>query len=210
MEPYDEAADEDGEEATPTEDTETPEDDDQKESEEQPTENVIYAFAPDRISIIEPEQAEVVAEITADFGEEDWGDILPSPDNRRLFINRAKASQVLVIDTGAQEIETQLDVGPDPTHMYHPRESEIWTHADENGTFYVVDIENLDVVDRVVAALNESGHRKLAYHDELGDAGYATNTKDSGVHVVDLKAKESTDFIETHDGVAPTPSDTTP
>lgn len=164
-----------------------------------PTENVIYALVPDRIAVIEPEGAEAVAEISGDFSDVDWGDPLPSPDNRRLFINDGTAAQVVVVDTEAQEVETRLDVGPGPTHMYHPRETEIWTHADGDGTFYLVDVEDLQVVDAVTAAQGDSGHGKLASHEGLGDTGYATNTEDPGIHVVDLDGREVTDFIETHD-----------
>lgn len=185
----------DGDEASADDQEET----DGEGDDETPTANVIYAFAPDRIAVIEPESAEVVTELDADFQEADWGDILSSPDNRRLFANHANAAQVLVIDTEAHEIETRLDVGPDPTHMYHPRESEIWTHADEDGSFYIIDIDDLQVTDKVTAAQEDAGHGKLAYHEELGDIGYATNTNDPGVHIVDLEAKEVTGFIETHD-----------
>lgn len=183
--------------------TETPTSDGTETTTEQqndsPTENVIYAFAPGQITVIDPQNAEVVAEITEGVDDVDWGDAIPSPDNRRLFVNDGTNARVIIIDTEQQQIETRIDVGPDPTHMYHPRENELWTHSDEEGAFYIIDMNELTVTDKVVAAQENTAHGKLAYHEQLGTTGYATNTNDQGIHVIDLEAKETTDFIETHD-----------
>jgi hypothetical protein len=185
--------------STPTEEPTPTSDEQETPVDTVSTENVVYAFAPGKISIIDPENATVVTELTDGFDEVDWGDVITSPDNRRMFVNDGSKAQVIVIDTQRQEIETRVEVGPDPVHMYHPRQNELWTHSDEEGAFYVVDMSDLTVTDSIVGALEDTGHGKLAYHEDLGDTGYATNTNDPGIHVVDLVAKEVTDFIETHD-----------
>ncbi|WP_248910976.1 YncE family protein [Halocatena marina] len=161
-------------------------------------ENVIYSFSSGRISIIEPQNAEVVAEITEDLDDTGWGDPLLRPDNRRLFVNDGTNAQVIVINTEEQQIETRLDVGPDPAHIYQPLNNEVWTHSDEEGAFYIIDMTDLSVIDKVIAAQENTAHGKLAYHEQLGTTGYATNTNDPGIHVIDLEAKENTGFIETH------------
>jgi hypothetical protein len=74
-----------------------------------------------------------------------------------------------------------LDVGERPVHLWNPNHgSEIWTHADGLGAFYVIDQTSLAVSDPVVAALNDTGHGKLLYAEELGSKYYATNTNDPG------------------------------
>lgn len=183
---------EDDSDQTPTENTPSNENDSS-------SENVIYAFSPGQITLIDPQNAEVIGEITDGVDDAGWGDALSSPDNRQLFVNDGTNAQVAVIDTEQQQIETRLDVGPGATHMYQPSENELWTHSDEEGSFYIIDMTELAVTDKVVAAQEDTAHGKLAYHEQLGTTGYATNTNDPGIHVVDLETKETTDFIETHD-----------
>lgn len=168
-----------------------------------PTENVVYAFAPDGIAVVDPEAGEVVAEVPGDFEEVSWGDALASSDGRRLFVNDGTNARVVVVDTQAHAMETGIDVGPDPVHMYNPRDGEFWTHSDEEGAFYVVDAAENAVTDLMVAALEDTGHGKLAYHPDLGSKAYATNTNDPGVHVLDVESREATGFVEL-DGVSGT------
>lgn len=96
------------------------------------------------------------------------GDAFPSPNNRRLFVNDGANAQVLVIDTEQQQIETRLDVGPGATHIYQPLENELWTHSDEEGAFYVIDINELTEMDKAVAAQENTAYRKLADHEQRG------------------------------------------
>jgi len=159
--------------------------------------NVIYAFAPDRVAVIDPEAGEVLAEITSGITNVSWGDPIAVPEQNRLFVNAVNNAQVIVFDTDEQAIEDRVEIGPDPVHMYNPVEGELWSHADAEGAFYVVDAADLSVTDRVVAALEDTAHGKLTFHEELGDKAYATNTNDPGLHVVDLAGKETTGFVET-------------
>lgn len=162
-------------------------------------EDVLCAFAPNGISIIDPESADVVGEITEDISGADWGDARLTSDNR-LFVIDASQARVVVIDIETQELVDQVDMGPGGTHMYQPREAELWAHADEEGTFYVIDTESVEVTDVVVSGLEETGHGKLLYHEDFGDTAYATNVNDAAALLIDLDAKERTDYIELCDG----------
>lgn len=160
------------------------------------TEGLVYAFGPDEIAVIDPEDGEVVTEITEGIEAESWGDPQITQDRERIFVLREDPSQVVVIDTTSHEIVGEVDIGPGPTHVYHPRDDEVWAHADDEGTFYVVDVGDLEVTEIVEAGLDAEGHGKLLYHEDLGATGYATNVTDPGAPVIDLESYERTDFIE--------------
>lgn len=161
----------------------------------------IYAFAPEKISIIDPASAQVVHEITEGLAGVDWADARVIPEQQRIFANDRAGAQVVVIDTETHTIETMLDVGPRPVHAYAPRGgSEIWTHSDEEGAFYIIDAETLEVPARVVAALQDTGHGKLLYHPNLGNKAYATNTNDPAVFVIDLESREMIEVVELCEG----------
>jgi DNA-binding beta-propeller fold protein YncE len=159
-------------------------------------EGLVYAFAPNTIAIIDPEEGEVVDEISDGLDDEGWGDPRITADYSEIYVLRESPSQVLVIDTQAHEIVDEVDIGPDPTHMYHPNDEEIWAHSDDEGTFYVVDTDSHEVTEVVESGLENEGHGKLLYHEDLGSMGYATNVNDPGVPVIDLENYERSDFIE--------------
>jgi DNA-binding beta-propeller fold protein YncE len=164
-------------------------------------EGVVYAFAPGKVALIEPSTGRVIHEITEGLEGVDWADALVSPDQRRIFANDRAGAQVLVIDTDTQEIIAHIDVGPRPVHMYNPnRGSEMWTHSDEEGAFYVIDIETLNVPARVVAAAQDTGHGKLLYDETLGNKAYATNTNDPAVYVINLASREVTGVVDLCEG----------
>ena len=159
-------------------------------------EGALYAFAPNTIAVIDPDEGEVIEEITDGLSDEEWGDPQIAHDHSQLFVVRESPSQVLVIDTATHEIVSEVDIGPDPTHMYHPTDDEIWAHSDDEGTFYVIDSKSHDVIEIVESGLDAEGHGKLLYHEDLGGVGYATNVNDPGLPVMDLDAYERTDFVE--------------
>jgi DNA-binding beta-propeller fold protein YncE len=160
------------------------------------TENVVYALGQGRIAIIDPQGLRTVKELTDGLAGVSWGDPIVSTDERYLFANDQTNSQVVVIDTARQEIVKRLDVGPRPNHIYNPNHGkEIWTHSDEEGAFYVIDTDTLEVTARVVAALQGTGHGKLLYHPQLGSKAYATNTNDAAAFVIDLDKKAVTNVI---------------
>ena len=159
-------------------------------------EGLLYAFAPNSIAVIDPDEGEVIEEITDGLSDEGWGDPQITHDHSQLFVIRESPSQVLIIDTTTHEIVSEVDIGPGPTHMYHPTDDEIWAHSDDEGTFYVIDTDSHDVIEIVESGLDAEGHGKLLYHEDLGDVGYATNVNDPGLPVIDLDAYERTEFVE--------------
>ena len=167
-----------------------------EESNDEESEGFIYAFAPNTIAIIDPAEGAVVDEITDGLEDEGWGDPRITADYSEIYVIRDSPSQVLVIDTEAREIVDEVDIGPDPTHMYHPNDDEMWVHSDDEGTFYVIDTDSHDVTEIIDSGLENEGHGKLLYHEDFGSTGYATNVNDPGVPVIDLENYERTDFIE--------------
>ncbi|OIB55990.1 hypothetical protein [Natrialba sp. SSL1] len=163
------------------------------------SEGLVYAFAPNTIAIIDPENGAVVDEITDDLDDEGWGDPRITADYSEIYVIRESPSQVLVIDTDGREIVDEVDIGPGPTHMYHPNDDEMWVHSDDEGMFYVIDTDSHEVTDIVESGLENEGHGKLLYHEDFGSMGYATNVNDPGAPVIDLENYERSDFIEFDD-----------
>ena len=129
-------------------------------------------------------------------GGPSWGDALTSTQHSRIFVNSRSVAKVVVIDTAAQNVETILSVGERPVHTFNPNHgSEFWVHADGPGAFYVIDENSLAVSEPVVAALNNAGHGKLLYAEELGTKYYATNTNDPGVFPIEGSTKTTGDII---------------
>ncbi len=169
------------------------------------TENVLYAFAPGKITVIEPKTARVIKEITEGLKGSTWTDAVPAADNRLVFANDTSNNRVYVIDTEQQDIVKAIEVGDRPVHMFNPLQGdEIWTHSDGEGAFYVLNVRTLETTARVVAASTNAGHGKLHYHKSLGKKAYATNTNDPAVFVIDLDKKEVTKTIEIGEGKAGT------
>lgn len=160
------------------------------------TENVIYGFGTGKIIIVDPASGTIVNEITDGLEDADWGDPVASPDGKYVFVNERTNAQVLVIDTAAQEIMQAIEVGGRPVHIYNPNHGdEIWTHSDEEGAFYVINIDSLEVTNVVVAALEDTGHGKLVYGEGMGDKAYATNTNDEAVFAIDMSTYEVTAVV---------------
>ena len=110
-----------------------------------------------------------------------WGDTIASHDGKRVFANASNADRTLVIETATQSIETLLEVGGKPLHIYNPNEGkEIWAHNDSDGSFSVINTDTLAIAAPVVASLKNMGHGKLVYGIELGTKYFATNTNDPG------------------------------
>ena len=160
------------------------------------SEGLAYAFAPNTISIIDPAEGAVVDEITDGIDDNDWGDTRITADYSEIYVIEGSLDQVLVIDTESREVVSEVDIGPDGTHMYHPNDDEMWAHSDEEGAFYVIDTSSHEVTEIVDSGLEGEGHGKLLYHDDFGSTGYATNVNDPGAPVIDLDSYERSDFLE--------------
>ncbi len=172
---------------------------DDTESDGKGSDGLVYAFAPNRIAIIDPAEGEVIDEITDGLDEEGWGDPRITADYSEIYVIRESPSQVLVIDTETRELIEEIDIGSAPTHMYYPTDGEMWAHADDEGAFYVIDTSSHDVKEVVQSGLEDEGHGKLFYHEDLGSRGYATNVNDPGVPIIDLENYERSGFIEFDD-----------
>ncbi|MEY7852035.1 YncE family protein [Natrarchaeobius sp. A-rgal3] len=175
-------------------------DSDEPEPEAIGSDELVYAFSPDQISILDPAAGDVVDEITDEFDDESWADPQITHDYGLLFVVEQSLNQVHVIDTETRTHETAIDVGPGSNHIFHPVDDEIWVHADDDGAFYVIDVDALEVSEIVEAGLEGEGHGKLLYHEAMGDTGYATNVNNPGIPVIDLEAYERTGFVEFGDG----------
>ena len=197
----DDDADDDGQIPETDDDTDNdPSDDDDTDDQETPgSEGMVYAFGPSRIAVIDPTEGEIVDEITDGIDDDSWGDTQIVSDYSAIYAIRESPSQVVVIDTASRSIAAEIDIGPGPTHVYHPNEEEIWAHGDDEGAFYVIDTALHEVAEIVQSGMDDEGHGKLLYHSDFGDTGYATNVNDPGLPVIDLAAYERTDFIELTD-----------
>lgn len=146
---------------------------------------------PGAVTVIDPASAEVVFETSHGLEGVDWGDVVLSADGSKFFANERATERVYVFDAATYELETTVDVGQRPVHIYNPNHRpEIWSHADGEGAFYVIDAHTLEVSEPVVAALGDSGHGKLLYDHDLGTQAYATNTDDPAIFPIDLETKQ--------------------
>ena len=175
--------------------------DDTGEDEEEPTDEpgsdgLLYAFSPDSVAVIDPDDGTVLEEITEGIADATWGDPQLTSDHSTCFVIEQSRSQVIVIDTDQRAVVDEVDVGPDATHSYLPRDGEIWVHSDAEGAFYVIDTEERSVSGIVEASLEGTGHGKLLAHEDLGGVGFGTNVDDPGLSVIDLEERERTAFIE--------------
>jgi DNA-binding beta-propeller fold protein YncE len=139
-----------------------------------------------------------VAEITDGLAGVSWSDPIAIHGRPLIFVNDRSNEEVIVLHTTAkQSVVKRIDVGPRPVHLYQPLGGdEVWTHSDEEGAFYVIDINTLEVTGKVVAALHNTGHGKLLYHEALGQKAYATNSNDPAIFVLDLATKQVVGTIE--------------
>ncbi|MGQ0536170.1 MAG: hypothetical protein ACT4PT_08865 [Methanobacteriota archaeon] len=163
---------------------------------------LLWAFSPYQIAVYNPLVSEPVHRIPVD--NLSFGDAVVTADGSKVLVNEQTKSEVLVIDTASRAIVKNVPVGQRPVHIYNPRfGNEVWTHADGDGTFYVIDTASLNVTHRVPASANATGptgHGKLLWAPELGNKAYATNTGDAAVHVIDLAAHRATGTIPTCQG----------
>jgi len=195
--------DDDGDTGTDDDPTDSSDDDtsdDTDDREDGPgSEGLLYAFAPDQITLIDPADGSVLEELTDDVSGLEWGDPRITSDHGQIFVAEGSRAQVVVIDTEHREIEGRVDVGPDPLHVYAPTDGEIWAHSDDEGAFYVIDTDSLEVLE-VVDAVEGGGHGKLLFHEELDGRAYAGTVSESAVVEVDLEDRSVGEVIDVGDG----------
>ena len=152
-----------------------------------------YVFGKEKVAVVDPKTAKVVKEITTGLeGTGAWNDGLVSADGKYLFINENAKAQVYVFDTAKMELAKKIDIGPKPVHIFLPNHgTEMWTHSDGEGTFYIIDTKSLEVIGKAVAssATPPTAHGKLAYDPSLGTKYYATNVAEPSIFAIDGKAR---------------------
>lgn len=152
-----------------------------------------YLFGKEKVAVVDPKSGKVIKEITKGLeGAGAWNDAVVSADGRYVFVNENAKAQVYVFDTEKQELTKRLDVGSKPVHIYLPNHgTEVWAHADGDGTFYIIDAKSLEVTARAVASTSTppTGHGKLTYDAFLGTKYYATNTTEPSIFAIDGKAR---------------------
>ena len=164
-------------------------------SKEAATPEYAYLFGKEKVAVVDPKTAKVVKEITTGLeGAGAWNDAVVSADGKYVFVNENAKAQVYIFDTAKMELAKKVDVGQKPVHIYLPNHgTEVWTHADGDGTFYIIDAKSLEVTGKAQAStsLPPTGHGKLAYDTSLGTKYYATNTTEPSIFTIDGKARTS-------------------
>ena len=157
-----------------------------------------YVFGKERVDIVDPKTAKVIKEITQGVqGTGTWGDGVTTLDGGYVLINETAKAQVYVFDTAKQELAKAIDVGAKPAHLYLVNGgTEVWTHSDSEGAFYIIDTKSLAVTGKVVASTNGTGHGALVHADSLGTNYYATNILEPAVFVIDGKTRTVTKRID--------------
>lgn len=151
---------------------------------------IVDSAAPDEPDTLALDELATLSGSAGNDAGPSWGDAVLGSDGTRIFVNATSVDKVAVFDVASGSLEAVLDVGARPLHLYNPNHGdEIWTHADGEGAFYVIDQSTLAVSGPVVAALADAGHGKLVYAEELGSKYFATNTNDPGAFVIDGAAK---------------------
>ncbi|HLT39898.1 MAG TPA: hypothetical protein VK034_26640, partial [Enhygromyxa sp.] len=151
---------------------------------------IVDSGAPEHAELLEIDELAALSGSAGNDAGPSWGDAILSSDGARIFVNATTVDKLAVFEVASGSLEAVLDVGARPVHLYNPNHGdEIWTHADGEGAFYVIDQATLEVSGPVVAALNDTGHGKLVYAEQLGSKYFATNTNDPGAFVIDGAAR---------------------
>ena len=153
------------------------------------------SFAPGRFDVVDPETGTIVGSGVVENAV--WGDVVyiesQDGETRLVVAVDIEQDQMIVIDIDAIEIVSRLDTGDRPVHLYAVYfRNEVWAHADGNGTFDVLSIDDTSKLlkENFVAFAEEAGHGKLLFDADLGDVGYSTNVREPGIVELDLATKE--------------------
>ncbi|MBM3897665.1 MAG: hypothetical protein FJ358_03965 [Thaumarchaeota archaeon] len=165
-----------------------------------PLENVAYVFSPNKITIVDPNTLNTKA-IDHGIPEARWGKSVAAEGNLYIFVVEKKNNEVVVINTDKQAIEKRIKVAPDLAGINNPFVGEeIWVRSDAEGTYYVIDIESLEIIAKVTTALTGTGHGDMLWMSDFPGKAYVTNAKDAVIHVVDLEEKRVTKTVPACDG----------
>ena len=149
--------------------------------------------------------AQKAAETQTDDLGPSWGDIIVAPEYGRAFINAINADAMIVVRLDDLSVEQiyEFNWGDRPVHIFRPLGgSEIWTHLDGKGSFFVVDVESLSVLNGLQNLVSgtsttvNTGHGKLLYALGLGSTYYATNTSEPSAFVIDGVSRRKLQRLE--------------
>ena len=163
------------------------------------SDGLAYAFLPDSIVVFDPESGDVEAERAISPGNRNWGDVRLTPDRETLLAVDGSLDQVAIVDANSRDVREWVDVGAGPVHAFLPTPTELWAHADDEGTFYVVDVDEGSVTDTVEASRTGEGHGKLVHHDDFDPDVWATNVTDPAAIRIDTEESEVTEYVELAD-----------
>lgn len=159
-------------------------------------------FAAERIDVVDPTTGLVVDSVEPGQGTESWGDavfIRSATDDGPPggFVVAADMTNddmvVLRVETDGVELIDRVPMGARPVHVYAVfYRNEVWAHADEDGTFDVLAIDDTSQLlkEEFRAHVEEVGHGKLLFDPDLGDLAFGTNVAEDGVFEIDLESKE--------------------
>ncbi len=156
----------------------------------------VYVFGNGKVAIVDAATGSVVKTISDGLqGITSWDDTVRSADGRRLYVSAHSKNEVLVFDTVARSLLKVIPVGVNPVHLSLVNGgTELWSHSDAEGTFYVIDISSLNVIDKVDASTTHSGHGALVA-PPIGTEYYATNVNTPGLFVIDARTRKVTKTI---------------
>lgn len=179
-----------------------------------------WVFNSNGVSIVDPDECKVVKTISSDSD----GNLLPGRWYDGVFmrhdtnnkdyvaINSAVtvsdshgqdggSGEVLFFDAVTEEVVSRVLVGPRPVHSYCVHtQNQYWTHADGDGFFYVVSMDDLDrhSGNPVKVKIEEANHGKLLWDesDLLQGIGYATSTGETHLFIIDLEQEEQIGTVD--------------
>ena len=168
-------------------------------------------FGSNGVSIVDPDKCAVEEVIEKDAA----GNLLPGSWSDGVYMESETSyykyvvinSRVPVSDTHGEEeahgevvfsdakertVASRVIVGPRPVHSYGVfTQNQYWTHADGNGFFCIIDLEDIDahVENPIRVHDEEPSHGKLMWDEDglLEGTGYATSTGEPLLFIFDME-----------------------
>lgn len=171
-----------------------------------------WAFYTQGIAVVDPETCTIEDLIEVDHNQEPLptafndGVYMQSKDNSEGYIlvgSRVdetnalgdKVSHMYAVSTTQRKVISKAEVGARVVHSYGVwPQGEFWMHSDNDGLFYVFDIDDLTKVthDDIEAKVDNPAHGKLLWDEspKLGNRGFGTSTGEQYLFEFDLETKK--------------------
>jgi hypothetical protein len=116
----------------------------------------------------------------------------------------AGSGEVFFFDVKEGKVVSRVLVGPRPVHSYAVyTRNQFWTHADGDGFFYVIDLEDIDKHSGkpVRAKVDAANHGKLLWDESgsLQNTAYATSTGEPHLFIIDMETEEQVGTLDFSD-----------